>query len=243
LVINSLENASELTYNASTNTLFTVLNKGNKIIELSLEGKVLREIDVTGAGDMEGITYIDGNRFVIAEEYKSRLILINLEQDTRELNVENSPKIRVGLIKNSNHNFEGVSWDDHKKILLVVKERDPKYVTSVKGLVNEAKEGVLDLEIERLHKYDQMLALVMRDLSAIHFHSKSGHTLLLSDESKLLKEFGENAKPLGAIALWAGFHGLRHNVPQTKGIGVDNENNIYLISEPNIFYVFKSQKS
>lgn len=124
-----------------------------------------------------------------------------------------------------------------------MKERDPKYVISVKGFVNESKSGELDLEIETLHKYDHMLAWAMRDLSAVKYISKSGHTLLLSDESKLVKEFDENGKPLGAMALWAGFHGLSNSIPQAEGITIDNNDNIYIISEPNLFYLFKPRKN
>lgn len=243
LAISGLDGASELTFNWNTNTLFTVLNKNDKIVELSLQGEILRVIDVTGEGDMEGIAYIDNNRFIIAGEYMSRLTLISLEEDVIRLDVENFPKIRLGINKNSNHNFEGVSWDDRQKRLLVVKEREPKYIISVKGLVNKTKESILNLDIERLHKYDKMLDWAMRDLSAIHFLSNSGHTLILSDESKLLKEFDENAKPVGAMALWQGFHGLKSSIPQPEGVTVDHDKNIYIISEPNFFYVFKPKKS
>lgn len=239
MAIQDLKNASDLTYNPDTNTIFTVLNQENQIVELSIDGKVLRIIDVIGVDDMEGITYIDGNRYVIADERDSRLLLVSLANNETVLDVKNSAKIRLGINKRGNKNFEGISWDDRKKQLIVVKERDPKYVISVKGLVNKPKNGSLDLEIERLHKYDQMLRWSMRDLSAVKYLSKSGHTLLLSEESKLLKEFDENGKPLGAMSLWAGFHGLKKSIPQAEGITVDNNDNIYIISEPNLFYVFK----
>jgi uncharacterized protein YjiK len=242
LAIEEIDNASELTYNRLTNTLFTVLNKGNQIVEISLSGKVLRRINVIGIGDMEGITHIDGNRFVIAAEYDSSLILVDLDENSSVLDVENLPKIRLGINKNGNKNFEGVSWDYKKKTLLVVKERDPKYVISVEGLISEAGKGAINLNIERLHQYDNMLAWAMRDLSAVQYLGKSGHLLLLSDESKMLKEFDENAKPIGAMLFWKGFHGLKNNVPQAEGVAIDDNNNLYLISEPNLFYVFKPLK-
>jgi uncharacterized protein YjiK len=243
LAINGIKNASELTYNPITKTLFTVLNKENQIVELSRKGEVLRTVDVTGVDDMEGITYIDHNQFVIADEHDNRLVLVHLEEKATTLDVRQAPKIRLGINKNGNKNFEGVSWDDRNKKLIVVKERDPKYVISVKGLVDRYKNGVINIEIEKLHQYDTMLAWAMRDLSGVKYLSKSGHTLLLSDESRLVKEFDENARPLGAMALWAGFHGLKKNIPQPEGITLDNEDNIYIISEPNLFYVFKPQSS
>lgn len=241
--IGGLNNASELTYNPNTRTLFTVLNQENKIVELSLKGDVIRSVDVHGVDDMEGITYIDDNRFVIADERDSRLVLVNLDPHATDLDASNATKIRLGINKRGNKNFEGVSWDDRQKKLIVVKERDPKYVIAVKGLVNESLHGRLDLEIETLHQYDQMLAWAMRDLSSVDYLAKSGHMLLLSEESKLLKEFDENARPLGAMALWAGFHGLKKNVPQAEGVAMDENDNLYLISEPNLFYIFKPHKN
>jgi uncharacterized protein YjiK len=242
LAIEGIDNASELTYNRLTDTLFTVLNKGNQIVEISLSGKVLRRINVIGIGDMEGITHIDGNRFVIAGEYDSSLLLVDLDENSSVLDVENVPKIRLGINKNGNKNFEGVSWDYKKKTLLVVKERDPKYVISLDGLVNKAGKGTINLNIERLHQYDNMLDWAMRDLSAVQYLGKSGHLLLLSDESKMLKEFDENANPIGAMLFWKGFHGLKNSVPQAEGVAIDDNNNLYLISEPNLFYVFKPPK-
>lgn len=239
LAISGIKNASELTYDPISNTLFTVLNKENKIVELSLKGEVLRTVDVKGAADMEGITYIEDNRFVIADEHDSRLILVDLEPNATELDVNHFPKIRLGINKRGNKNLEGVSWDSLQRKLIVVKERDPKYVLSVKGLADQDNNSVMNLEIEKMHQYDKMLAWAMRDLSGVKYLSKSGHTLLLSDESKLVKEFDEHARPLGAMALRAGFHGLKSNIPQAEGITLDNNDNIYIISEPNLFYAFK----
>ncbi|MDP3609301.1 MAG: SdiA-regulated domain-containing protein [Methylophilus sp.] len=241
LAIKGLKNASDLTFNADTNTLFTVLNQESKIIELSLDGKVLRSIHVDGVDDMEGVTHLYDNHFVIADERDSRLVLIELPRNVNLVDATHAPKIRLGINDRGNKNFEGLSWDGRKQRLLVVKERDPKYMISVKGLVEGRVNQSLHLDIEKLSKYDNMLNLAMRDLSAVHYISRSGHTLLLSEESKLVKEFDENAKPLGALSLWKGFHGLKSNIPQAEGITLDNHGNLYIISEPNLLYVFRHQ--
>lgn len=238
LAITDLKDSSGLTFNAETNTLFTVLNQDPKLIELSLKGEVLRTVHVNGVVDMEGITHIEGNQYVIADERDSRLILIQLDNNLNTLDVTKAPKIRLGLNDSGNKNFEGISWDDRQKRLLVVKERDPKYIISVKGLTNNPTNGSIDFEVEKLSQYDKMLSWAMRDLSSVNYISKSGHMLLLSEESRLIKEFDENAKPIGALSLWRGFHGLSRNVPQAEGITIDDNDNIYIISEPNLLYVF-----
>src|SRR5690606_10065105 len=66
VAISGVDDVSGLTYNLETNTLFTVLNKEPLLLELSLAGEILRKVRIEGVGDMEGITHISGNRYVIA---------------------------------------------------------------------------------------------------------------------------------------------------------------------------------
>ncbi len=239
LPIIGLENASGLTFNTERNTLFTVLNKESQIIEVDVNGKVLRKINVTGVDDMEGITHLSDNRYVIADERDNRLLEVTIDDDATQLNATHSKKLRLGINPSGNKNFEGVSWDDNNNRLLVAKERDPKYILSVTGFFN-APEGLpLDIQIKQVEAFDAAIRWSLRDLSSVTYHSETGHLLLLSDESRLIKEYDEAGKAIGALALWRGFHGLKHHVPQAEGIAVGPDGRIYIMSEPNLLYVFK----
>ncbi|WVM91123.1 SdiA-regulated domain-containing protein [Halopseudomonas pachastrellae] len=50
-----------------------MLNGEPLLVELSVEGRLLRKVRINGVHDMEGLTYVAGNRFVIAER-SQRLI-------------------------------------------------------------------------------------------------------------------------------------------------------------------------
>ncbi len=239
LVIPELKNASGFTHNAKTNTLFTVLNQESQIVELDLNGQVIRKVHVTGVDDMEGITHIAENRYVIADERDNRLVLVIIEDDSVDIDVTHAPKLKLGLNPSGNKNFEGVSWDDNNQRLLVVKERDPKYVMSVTGFFEAEIGKPLDIEIKRIEAFKDAIRWSMRDLSSVAYDSKTGHFLLLSDESRLIKEYSEDGKAVGALALWKGFHGLKAHVPQAEGIAVGLDGRIYIMSEPNLFYSFK----
>lgn len=235
----ALKNASGLTHNAERNTLLTVLNQESKIIELDVEGNILREVDVAGVDDMEGITHVSGNRYVISDERDNRLVLIELEDDATSIDVRESPKLKLGINPVGNKNFEGVSWDDNNRRLLVVKERDPKYIMSVSGFFDADLSKPLSVEIKKIESFDRAMRWSLRDLSSVTYHTETGHLLMLSDESRLIKEYDEEGNALSALALWEGFHGLKAHVPQAEGIAVGSDKSIYIMSEPNLFYVFK----
>lgn len=233
------KNTSGLTFNRETGTLFTVLNDMSMIVELSPDGIPLREISVKGTDDLEGITHVERDYYVVADERESKLWLLQLRPETREVSIEDASLLKFGINERGNKNFEGVSWDSVNRRLIVVKERDPKYVISVSGLYQSDRQKQNMIEVERLSQFDGALKWALRDLSSVTYHEQSGHFFLLSDESKLLKQFNESGQTMGSLALWKGFHGLHHSVPQAEGVAIDDKGNIYIVSEPNMFYVFK----
>ncbi len=239
LPIKNLENASGLTYNENTNTLFTVLNKEGQVVELDLKGNVIRQTSVNGVEDIEGITHIAGNNYVIADERDNRLIIVNIEDNTTVIDANNAPRLELNMGTRGNKNIEGVSWDDNNQRLLVVKERDPKNVISIKGFVDADVTTPPNIVIKNEITLDSAIKWSLRDLSSVTYHSRTDKLLFLSDESKMIKEYDEKGKAIGALALWRGFHGLHHNVPQAEGIAVGNDDRIFIMSEPNLLYVFK----
>lgn len=235
------KNTSGLTFNQETGTLFTVLNDMGLIVELSRDGTPLREIQVHGSDDLEGITHVEQDYYVVADERDSQLWLLQIKADTREVSLSDARLLKFGMNERGNKNFEGVSWDSVNHRLIVVKERDPKYVLSVSGLYHAGNKIQNGIEVERLKQFDGALKWALRDLSSVTYHEQSGHLFLLSDESKLLKQFNESGQTMGSLALWKGFHGLHQSVPQAEGVSIDDQGNIYIVSEPNLFYVFKPQ--
>lgn len=235
------KNASGLTFNSETGTLFTVLNDTGMIVEFSKEGVPIREIKMQGTEDLEGITHIEKDYYVVADERNNKLWLLRITPDTHEISLNDASLLKIGMHGSGNKNFEGVDWDSLHQRLIVVKERDPKYVMAISGFYHPDGDHKSAIEVERLKQYDPVLKWTLRDLSSVTYHNPSGHLFLLSDESKLLKQFDESGHTMGSLALWKGFHGLHKSVPQAEGVSIDDEGNIYIVSEPNLYYVFKPQ--
>lgn len=236
--IAGLKELSGLTYNPDRNSLFTVMNKPTRVIELGLDGRVLRSIPVQGAEDVEGISHVDGDRYVLVNEPDQRIILLSIDDATTSLDVQQGKQLMLPQVpgKTRNKNFEGVSWDSVNRRLLVVKERSPMTLLAVHDFIDTPPGR--SPRVETLAFEDGKFKGI-RDLSSVTYHDPSGHTLLLSDESRLVVDYDASGKRVGHLIMWRGYHGLKRHVPQAEGIAVDNDKNIYVVSEPNLFYVFK----
>ena len=230
------KNASALTYNRDSDTLFTATNHPPQIFELSRSGDVVRRISVTGVDDLEGITHIEGHLYSLVDERRMQIHWVTIDADTKHVNVADAPRLGLNLLQNGNHGFEGVTWDKRHHRLFVAKEKPP-LVLEIKDLTST--QGI-DLQI---HEWvpRQPFSRFMRDLSSLEHNEATHHMLLLSDESHLLVEYSAVDELAGIMPLWRGFHGLTANVPQAEGVAVGRNGTIYLISEPNLFYRFERQ--
>ena len=238
--IADLKNASSMSYDNETGTLFTTLNHPPQIVELSREGGVLRRIPVAGVEDLEGISHMEGNLFVIIDERLQQIYRVTLAADTTRVDVTNAPRLGLGVLQSGNLGFEGVTWDENRHRLFVAKEKTPR-VLEIDGLPRLMEGQGANLQI-REWQPRQPFWRFLRDLSSLSRHDESGHMFLLSDESKMLAEYDEKDRLVGLMPLWRGFHGLTANVPQAEGVAIDRDGTIYLISEPNLFYRFERRK-
>ncbi|AJQ50029.1 MULTISPECIES: SdiA-regulated domain-containing protein [Pseudomonas] len=231
------DDISALTYDPDRKTLFTVTNARSELIELSLEGRILRRIPLTGFGDPEAVEYVGPDSYVITDERQQRLIRVRLEDDTMFLDAGDAEQLSLGIGLNGNKGFEGLAYDSAGKRLFVAKERDPMLIYEVHGFPHDNPEKPYAVHVVQDRKRDSRL--FVRDLSSLQFDERSGHLLALSDESRLMLELDVEGRPLSTLSLRKGFHGLQATVPQAEGIAMDEAGTIYLVSEPNLFYVFK----
>ncbi|WP_082889178.1 SdiA-regulated domain-containing protein [Methylovorus sp. MM2] len=237
-IANVGDDLSGLTYNEERNTLFTVSNRHPQLFELSLDGKVLRKVDLQGAGDIEGITHVKGNLYIVVNERQRKLMLIDLPDHVETIDVSRVPQITLGIDPVGNKGFEGASWDGRNNRLLIVNERSPKRVLAIRGFIDATLNQDLQLHVEDV-KQAHAAFKKLRDFSSLTYHDATGHLFLLSDESRMIVEIDTEGKIAGSLALWKGFHGLKRNIPQAEGMTIGPDKRIYVVSEPNLFYVFK----
>lgn len=227
------DETSGLTWNPPSDTLFTVTGKHPKLVELSRDGRVLRSIELVGFADPEAVEALGDGRLAIVDERQHLLAVFRLAADAQRLDLADTARYDLGFADAGNKGFEGLAWNPHTQRLLLAKERDPLGLFSL-PLPAAADAGVT---LEALPSAN----LPLRDLSSLTVDPRSGRTLLLSDESRLLLELDEQGKPLSFLSLSGGRNGLGDGIQQAEGVTMDAQGNIYLVGEPNRFYVFSRQ--
>ncbi|CAH0285434.1 SdiA-regulated domain-containing protein [Pseudomonas brassicacearum] len=231
------DDVSALTFDPIRKSLFTVTNKNAELVELSLDGKILRRIALIGFGDPEAVEFISEDIYVITDERQQRLIKVHLDDDTQFLDAAEAEQMTLGVHMSGNKGFEGLAYDSVGKRLFVAKERDPMLIYEVHGFPHHNPEKSYAVHVINNPKRDA--GLFVRDLSSLQFDERSGHLLALSEESRLIIELDIDGRPLSTLSLSKGRQGLQKTVPQAEGLAMDDDGNLYLVSEPNLFYVFK----
>ena len=227
------DEASDLAYNPQTKTLFSVMGKNPFLVELTLQGDVLRKIPLVGWANPEGVTVMGNGLLAIVDERKHILSVVKVDADTRELNFDSFPKYDLGPSKDQNKAFEGVVWDSRNQHMLLGEERPPALFTW------KSNDG------QTLTGDKQKLAsneLDIRNLSALAIDPRTGHTLVLSADSHLLLELDETGEQVSFMTLLGGFNGLKKTIPRAEGVTMDEAGTLYMVSEPNLFYRFEKQR-
>ena len=226
------DEASDLSYNPKTNTLFSVMGKNPFLVELSLEGDELRKIPLEGWSNPEGLTVMENGLLGIVDERDHLLTIVKVDADTKTLNIKDFPKYDLGPSKDQNKAFEAIAWDPRRQQLLLGEERPPAmYVWKSDGsqtlLGNKQKVPSDELDL--------------RNLSGLSIDPRTGHTLVLSADSHLLLELDELGEQVSFMTLLRGFNGLKSTIPRAEGVAIDNNGTLYMVSEPNLFYRFEKK--
>ena len=237
--IEGLDDVSALSYDPQRKTLFTVTNKHPELVELSLDGQVLRRIRLTGFGDAEAVEYISPGTYVISDEHGQRLIKVQVDDATVALDAGQAEQLTLGVGAGGNSGFEGLAYDNQGQRLFVAKERKPVQIIEVRGFPRANADPTNILEVTSSKQRDA--GLFVRDLSSLQFDERSGHLLALSDESRQILELDTQGRPVANVSLSKGSMGLERSVPQAEGIAMGDDGTLYVVSEPNLFYAFRKQ--
>ncbi|KRP63179.1 SdiA-regulated domain-containing protein [Pseudomonas trivialis] len=227
------DEASDVSYNPQSKTLFSVMGKNPFLVELSLQGDVLRKMPLNGWNNPEALTVMENGLMAVVDERQHSLTIVKIDANTTALNKADFPSYDLGPSKDQNKAFEAVAWDSRNQQLVLGEERPPALFTwksdGSQTLVG-AKQKLSSNELD------------VRNLSALAVDPRTGHLLVLSADSHLLLELDEHGRQVSFMTLLGGFNGLKNTIPRAEGVTMDDEGTVYMVSEPNLFYRFEKHK-
>jgi uncharacterized protein YjiK len=233
-------NLSGLAWDAQRGQLWSVVNEPPQLLALSPAGEVLARHPLDGFSDVEGVAWLGDDLLLLVEERKQALVVVQVPDSAGQiLSRRDQRALTLALGDAGNQGFEGVGYDRAGDRLFVVKEHSPRKLYEIRGL-RASLDGRLDVEVVDREAWiaDKFVA---RDFSSVEYDAASGHVILLSDASRLVLELDAGGKFVGFQPLAGGFAGLREHVPQAEGMAFDDRGNLYVVSEPNLFYSFRPE--
>ena len=224
------DEASDLSYDPQRKTLFAVMGKNPFLVELNLDGDVLRKIPLVGWANPEGVAVMADGRLAITDERQHSLTFVTLDDATHTLNIKDFPQYDLGTSENQNKGFEGIAWDPAQQRLILGEERPPRlfvWRTDGRSALTGTKQELPNDDLD------------LRNLSALGVDPRTGHMLALSADSNMLLELDEHGEQVSFMTLLGGFNGLDKRIPRAEGVAMDEQGTLYMVSEPNVFYRFK----
>lgn len=230
------DNLSGLSYWDERGELLAVLNRPPTVLTLNLDGHITAQYPLDGISDTEGIAYLGNGQIALSNEKHGKIVLAHLPEQPGTIDLRRAPTFALGPSDADNSGLEGVEYDRKHDLLYVVKEHSPKALYRLAGLCAAKPQCSFDgVQVEDLSHWLHAVDFV-HDFSSVLVAPPLGHVILLSEQNQSLLELDDVGEPRSYRPLNQFANEL--NIPQAEGITLGPNGSLYLVSEPNLFYVF-----
>ena len=241
------QEASAVTYDWDTDTLFVVGDGGTSVVQVTKNGQLIDSMTLapgpspqgTDFYDTEGITYVGSGKFVLMEErdrqanlftYVAGGILHKIDVQTVKLGTTIG---NVGL--------EGVSYDPLTSGFICVKEKDPQSIfqTGIDFVAGTATNGsplatsstdLFSPALANLADFSDVFAL--SNLPSLSGQSDFGHLLVLSQESGQIENIDRSGNIFSTLTITSDAGNPLSVADQTnEGLTMDRDGILYVVNE------------
>jgi len=240
------QEASGVTYNWDTDTLFIVGDGGRSVTEVSKTGELISTMTLAAGSspqgtdfyDPEGVTYIGNGEFVFTEERDRQIVKFTYEAGTT-LHRADTQTVDLGTFVD-NTGLEGLSYDPQTGGFILVKETSPEgiFQTDVDFAAGTATNGspttensinLFDPALTGLSDFADVFAL--SNLPGLG-SSQSGDLLVLSQQDGRIVMVDRDGNVLSSLQIVADVGSpLSVADQQHEGITMDRDGNIYIVNE------------
>ncbi|MCG9791368.1 SdiA-regulated domain-containing protein [Flavobacterium algicola] len=241
------QEASGVTYNWDTNTLFIVGDGTTSVTQVSTSGEYIDTMTLAQGGspqgtefyDSEGITYIGNGQFVMTEERDRQVVLFTYAAGTT-LTRAATKTVQLGTFVN-NTGTEGLSYDPLTNGYIVLKEISPIgiFQTEIDFNAGTATNGSATTE-NSLNLFDPALLQVgdvadvfaLSNLPALSGKSLFSNLLVLSQEDAKIVNIDRNGVIANTMTIVSDLgNPLDAPSQQHEGLTVDREGILYVVNE------------
>lgn len=241
------QEASGVTYNWDTDTLFVVGDGGTSVTQVTKTGQLIDTMTLapgsspqgTDFYDPEGITYMGGGKFILVEERDRQANLFTYTAGGI-LHHADVQTVKLGTTI-GNIGLEGLSYDPLTSGFIFVKEADPQSVfqTGIDFVAKTATNGsptatgstnLFNPALANLADFSDVFAL--SNLPSLSGQPDFSHLLILSQESGQIINIDRSGTISSKLTIVSD-PGNPLSVPdQThEGLTMDRDGNLYLVSE------------
>ncbi len=223
--------ASGVTYNPDSDSLFVVVDDDTALFEYQRSGEFRRKIELVGFDDTEDLAYLGRDEFALIEERTGALLKILVSDVTQRVDYDNAVLLKHLGSSEHNDGIEGLAYAPDTGNLYLAHERFRRAVS----VVNLKKDFGRVTELWKLSWY----AINPLDYSGITYRADSGLLWLLSDDSSSVTEYTVTGQEVGRLKL-RDQNGDRLRNPE--GVTADPAGRMYVVAEPNRLYIFAPRK-
>lgn len=242
------QEASAVTYNRATNSLFVLGDGGTSIVQVSKTGQLIDSMTLALAPsrpqgtffyDPEGIAAIGNNQFVFVEERLRQANLFTYAAGTT-LDGAGVQTVKLGTTV-GNIGIEGITYDPLTGGYIAVKEITPEgiFQTGIDFAAGTATNGspttvnsanLFDPALAGLSDFADVYAL--SNVASLAGQPDSSHLLVLSQEDGRLVNVDRSGRVFSTLAI-ASDPGNPLSVAdqQFEGVTVDDDGRLYIVSE------------
>lgn len=241
------QEASGVTYDWDTDTLFVVGDGGTSVVQVSKTGALIDSMTLAGGGaadgiasfyDTEGITYVGGGRFVLTEERFRRVDLFTYAAGTT-LTRSAVQTVKLGTTI-GNVGIEGITNDPQSGGFIAVKETDPEGIfqtgidfdagTATNGsATTENSTNLFTPSLAGLSDFSDVYALAnVTTLTG----ADTSHLLVISQESGKVVNIDRSGTVSSTLTLVSDPDNPLSIQAQTdEGVTLDRDGNLYVVNE------------
>ena len=214
--------ASAVTYDWDTRTLFVLGDRGKALVEVTPDGALVGAMTLTGFADTEGVAYVGGGRFVLTEERRQDAFLLPY-RDGAGAARESLTAAKLGT-PSGNHGIEGISFDRRDGSYVLVKESAPQQVSRATLDFDAGSAAVSSLFSPALDVKDLADVAVLSGVTSLAGTPGADDLLIYSQASARLLHVTRAGHVVGSFD-FSGF------AKDAEGVTIAPDGTIYIVSE------------